>query len=201
MWQRIVNAADAAAYWIGDRITDWTGYAALSITLEQATRPREVTLGLPGYMQLNTYLCGAITAAMIVRYFRPRMSFARIYAAVDPLPASGANESQMIQALRSCGLRVGIRAQLRFRDLRNAIDRQRPVMVHIINPGAEYGHWVTVYGYGLRPDRVFLAINGRPRDNPTGWVTAVSSGYGHRPATASSARRNSRPVRLTRSSR
>ena len=40
--------------------------------------------------------------------------------------------------------------------------RIRPIMVHIINPGAQDGHWVVAYGYSLRPDRVFLAINGRP---------------------------------------
>ena len=39
-------------------------------------------------------------------------------------------------------------------------------MVHIINPGAEYGHWVAVYGYSLHPDRLFLAINGWLWDSP-----------------------------------
>ena len=166
MWQHLLNAADTAVDWIGDWLTDWTGYAAIPVGLQQASHPHEVTLDLPGYMQLNSYSCGAITAAMIVRYFRPRMSFSRIYAAVDPLPESGAGAIKVLQALRSCGLRVAIHTHLRFRDLRSAIDRRRPVMVHIINPGAEYGHWVAVYGYSLRPDRVFLAINGRPWDKP-----------------------------------
>jgi hypothetical protein len=94
MWQHLLNAADTAVDWIGDWLTDWTGYAAIPVGLQQASRPREVTLDLPGYMQLNSYSCGAITAAMIVRYFRPRMSFSRIYAAVDPLPESGAGERQ-----------------------------------------------------------------------------------------------------------
>ena len=39
-------------------------------------------------------------------------------------------------------------------------------MVHIMEQGAECGHWVAVYGYSVRPDRVFLAINGRPWDSP-----------------------------------
>ncbi len=166
MWQYICKAADAALDWAGDWVTNWTGYAAIPVQLEQASRPREVTLQMPGYMQLNSYACGAITAAMIVRYFRPRMSFSRIYAAVNPHPENGVGERQVTRALRSCGLRVGIHTRLRFRDIRKAIDRNRPIMAHIINPGAEDGHWIAIYGYSLRPDRVFLAINGRPWDRP-----------------------------------
>ena len=49
-----------------------------------------------------------------------------------------------------------------FADLCAAIDAGSPVIVAIQNPGADAGHWVTVYGYGLKPDRVFLATNGFP---------------------------------------
>ena len=58
MWRHLLNAADAAVYWIGDWLTDWTGYAAIPVRLERASRPREITLPLPGYMQLNSYSCG-----------------------------------------------------------------------------------------------------------------------------------------------
>jgi hypothetical protein len=75
MWKLILNAAGAVGYWywIGDQLTDWTGLAAVRIPLQQGSHPREVTLDLPGYMQTNSYSCGAITAAMIIRYFRSRL--------------------------------------------------------------------------------------------------------------------------------
>jgi hypothetical protein len=158
----ILNSIGAVGYWIGDQLTDLTGLAALRIPLERARSPREFTLDLPGYMQTNSYACGAITAAMIVHYFRRRMSFSKVYNAVNPSPEIGAGEARVVRGLRSCGLHVSIRKDLRFRDLRRAIDGGRPVMVHIINPGADCGHWIAVYGYARRPRRVFLATNGLP---------------------------------------
>lgn len=92
----------------------------------------------------------------------PRMSFARIYGAVGPLQDYGASTAQVVRALRSCGLQVSQRRNLRFADIRNAIGVGRPVMLVIHNPGSECDHWVTAYGYGTRPDRVFLANNGLP---------------------------------------
>src|SRR6266481_1969960 len=89
----VSKIAYQAACWIGDRITDWTGYAAMRVSLEHAKAPREVTLNLPGYMQLNSYCCGAVTVAMVVRFFRPQMSFGRIYATVDPSPEYGAGRA------------------------------------------------------------------------------------------------------------
>ena len=162
MWNCILNAAGAAGYWLGDQLTDWTGLAAVRIPLERAGNPGEVTLDLPGYIQTNSYSCGAITAAMIVHFFRPRMSFARIYQAVGPLQDCGASTSRVVRGLRSCGLRVSLRRQLGFREIRKAIDQGRPVMVVIHNPGSRCDHWVTVYGYSVRPDRVFVATNGLP---------------------------------------
>src|SRR4051794_26848628 len=106
MWNVLLSAAGAVGYWIGDQLTDWTGLVALRIPLDQANEPREVTLDLPGYMQTNSYSCGAITAAMIVQYFRPRLSFARIYEAIGPVQDYGASTEQVVRGLRSCGLHV-----------------------------------------------------------------------------------------------
>ena len=111
MWNFILNAAGAVGYWIGDQLTTWTGIAAIRIPLERASNRGEVTLDLPGYAQTNSYSCGAITAAMIVHYFRPRISFARIYNAVSPSPDDGASTGQVLRGLRSCGLRVSQRQE------------------------------------------------------------------------------------------
>jgi predicted double-glycine peptidase len=162
MWNFLRKSAGTVGYWIGDQLTDWAGLAAIRIPLEQASQPREVTLDLPGYMQTNGYACGAITAAMIVQYFRPRMSFARIYAAIWPVQDFGASTAQVVRGLRSCGLHVSQRRKLRFAHIRKAIDWGRPVMTVIHNPGADSDHWVVIYGYSVQPNRVFLATNGLP---------------------------------------
>src|SRR5258708_39780187 len=96
----------ASSRWLGDRITDWSGYAAIRMSLEKAHRPRERTLDLPGYVQINSYCCAAVTAAMVVRYFRPQTSFGRIYATVNPSQEYGAGPGRVAKALRSCGLDV-----------------------------------------------------------------------------------------------
>jgi hypothetical protein len=162
MWKRFCKVADDAAYWVGDRVSDLTGLVALPVPIEQAQGPREVTLDLPGYIQTNSYSCGAMAAAMVVRRFRPRMGFGRIYDAVGPLPEWGAGTLRVVRALRSCGLRVSHRRKLSFARLCRAIDRGRPVVVLIHNQGSEDDHWVVVYGYGRRPDRLFIAVNGVP---------------------------------------
>jgi len=146
---------------VGDRVTDLTGLVAVPVPIEQAQGPREVTLDLPGYIQTSSYSCGAM-AAMVVHRFRPRMGFDRIYDAVDPSPKFGAKPLQVVQALRSCGLRVSHRKKLSFARLCRAINRGRPIVVLIHNHGSEDDHWVVVYGYGRRPDRLFIAVNGVP---------------------------------------
>ena len=131
-----------AACWIGDRITDWTGYAGAKIPLQRAKGQKEVTLDLPGYMQLNSYCCGAVTVAMVVKYFRPRMSFGQIYASVNPSPECGAGRTAVARALRTCGVRASRQHKLTFERLCSAIDQSRPVLVAIHNPGAEVDHWI-----------------------------------------------------------
>jgi len=150
------------ACWIGDRITDWTGYAAAKIPLERGKQPHEVTLDLPGYMQINSYCCGAVTVAMVVKYFWPQVSFGQIYASVNPSPECGAGRTAVARALRTCGVRVSRQHRLTFEQLCSAIDQNRPILAAIHNQGAEADHWVVVYGYGRRPDRVFIASNGLP---------------------------------------
>jgi hypothetical protein len=138
------------------------GLVAVPVPIEQAQGQSEVTLDLPGYLQTNSYSCGAMAAAMVVHRFRSRMSFERIYDAVDPLPECGAGALCVVRGLRSCGLHVSHRKKLSFARLCQAIDRGRPVVVLIDNPGSEDDHWVVVYGYGRRPDRLFIAVNGVP---------------------------------------
>jgi hypothetical protein len=158
----ISRAVVGTAQWLGDQITDWTRLAALRVPLARASGHRAVTLDLPGYLQTNSYGCGAVAAVMVVRYFRPQMPFGAVYDAVAPLPEIGAQPRQVARAMRSCGLRVTARGRLQFSDLCQSMKEGSPVLVVIRNPGADSRHWVVVYGYRRIPDQVYLANNGLP---------------------------------------
>lgn len=162
MARGISRAVVGTAQWLGDQITDWTGLAALRVPLARASGRRAVTLDLPGYLQTNSYGCGAVAAVMVVRYFQPQMQFGAVYEAVAPLPEIGAQPRQVARAMRSCGLRVTARGRLQFSDLCQSIKEGSPVLVVIRNPGADSRHWVVVYGYRRIPDQVYLANNGLP---------------------------------------
>lgn len=145
---------------LGDWVSELTGYAAVRVPLQRASRPGEVTLDLTGYRQVNSYACGAVASAMVVKYLRPQISFERIHAAVDPTPVAGAGTMRVTRAVRSLGVGVSRKTDLTLDDICHAIDAGRPVMVCVKTRDKAIDHWVVVYGYGRRPNLVFVAGQG-----------------------------------------
>jgi len=143
-----------------DAVSDLTGYAAVRVPLQKASRPGEVTLDFTGYRQVNTYGCGAVASAMVVKFLRPQVSFERIHAAVDPTLESGAGTMRVMRALRTLGIGVNRRTKLTFNDLCDSIDDGRPVLVCVKTKDKATDHWVVIYGYGRRPNLVFIAGQG-----------------------------------------
>ncbi len=147
-----------------DAMVERIGYAAVPVRLQKAKRPREVTLDLVGYRQIDSFSCGGVAAAMAVKFLRPQMSFERIYAAVNPIQETGAGYVRVTRALRSLSVRVSWRKNLTFVTICDAIDAERPVLL-CIETGRQKNdpdHWVVVYGYGRRPDLLFIAGIGIP---------------------------------------
>ncbi len=149
-----------SAVW--NHLSDLTGYAAIRLPLQRACHPGEVTLDLPGYQQLDNYSCGAVAAAMVVKFLKPAMSFERIYAAVSPHREYGTATSRVIRALSSLGIRGSRKQSLSFDDICTAIDAGRPVMLCVTTNEKGTDHWVVIYGYGRRPNLVFVAGQGWP---------------------------------------
>lgn len=145
---------------IVDAVSDLTRYAAVRVPLQKAKHPGEVTLDLTGYRQVNTYGCGAIAAAMIVKFFHPKTSFEHIYGTVDPDAEYGALDGPVIKALRSLGVTVSKRRCLSFTTICQAIDKGSPIMVCMATYDPEVLHWVVLYGYGRDPRLVFIAGKG-----------------------------------------
>ncbi len=162
MFTEIVNFFKKLLPVAADRISDFTGYAAIRLPLNRASRPGEVTLSLPGYGQLNSFACGAVAGFMALKHFHPHADFSQFYARVNPTRRNGANAAKVARALRQSVVRVWKRNDLTFDDLCQAINREQPVLLVIHNPGSESRHWVTVYGYGRHPHKVFMAINDVP---------------------------------------
>ena len=148
--------------WVGDEITARTGLAAVRVPLDRTSGTQEVTLDVPGYLQTNSYGCGAVAAVMIVRHFHPRKAFGAVYDTVAPDSDLGTSTTRARRGLRACGIDVASRHRLTFRGLCKAIEDDRPVMIVIRNPGSSTAHWVVVYGYGKRPDRLYVAGNNWP---------------------------------------
>jgi len=143
-----------------DAVSELTGYAAVRVPLQMASRPGEVTLDLAGYRQIDSYSCGAVASAMVVKFLRPSVSFERIHAAVDPCREIGAGTLRVMRGLRSLGLVVKRQTKLTFADIRTAIDDGHPVMVCVTTSDPYTNHWVVIYGYGRRPKLVFVAGQG-----------------------------------------
>jgi hypothetical protein len=140
-----------------DAVSDLTRYAAVRVPLQKANRSGEVTIDLTGYKQVNTYACGAIASAMVVTFLRPKMRFERIHAAVDPTETDGAGTMRVIRAMRSLGVTVSRKTRLTFDDICAAIDAGPPVMVWVKTKDRAIDHWVVIYGYGRKPNLVFVA--------------------------------------------
>jgi len=156
--KRLRDARDA----VFDRISDVTGYAAVRVPLQKASRPGEVTLDLTGYRQVNSYACGAVASAMVVKFLRPQVSFERIHAAVDPTQESGAGTMRVMRALRSLRVSVSRKTKLTFAHICASIDAGSPVLTCVTTSDPYTTHWVVIYGYGRRPNLVFVAGQGLP---------------------------------------
>lgn len=146
----------------GDALSDLTGYAAIRVPLQTASQPNEVTLAFTGYRQIDSFSCGAVASCMVARFLRPEISFERVYAAVDPCRKTGAGVMRVARALRSLGVTVTRRTSLTFEDVCDSIDAGSPVLVRIKTSDPRTTHWIAVYGYGRRPNLLFIAGQGLP---------------------------------------
>ena len=160
MIKQVMQAGRELGQAVLDEASERTGWVAVRVPLQRAANDREVTLEVPGYRQINSYACGAVAAAMVVKYFRPRVSFARIYDAVDPTQQFGAGTTRVMRALRSLGVGVSRKTDLTFADICAAIDADQPVIVCVKTGDPGVDHWVVIYGYGRRPNLVFVAGQG-----------------------------------------
>lgn len=144
-----------------DEFSAKTGICVISDPLRHLSSSDVVTLNIPGYRQTNSFCCGFVAGLMVLHTFRPSASIDAFYRKVRPTSEYGASTRKVVNALRKSGVGVSIRTNLTFRSIRETLDQGYPIIacVHANEPDVQ--HWVVIYGYGLKPNRIFIAGNGK----------------------------------------
>ncbi len=155
-----------------DKFSRKTGVVVTPSRIPHAKTANEVTLpGFKSWAQTNTYDCGFAAALMVVRYFDKRASLAKLYTLVGSSPVEGVSTTKLVKALRHYHVRVTHRDDLTFEAIMAAIDRGCPIITFVKSGDADADHAVCLYGYGLEPDRVFVAGYDILHNRPLEWHT------------------------------
>ena len=120
------------------------------------------TLKLRGRYQTQPHTCGAVAGLVILDYLRPGCDAETFFRCANPTPEKGTSVSKLVKALRKHGVSVSHRTGMTFADFAAEIGKLHPVAVVVNTDDPDASHWVVVYGYGRRPNRVFIAGNGLP---------------------------------------
>ncbi len=145
-----------------DRFSEKTGICVISDPLRHPSSSDVVTLDIPGYRQTNSFSCGFAAGLMVLHAFRPTASIDAFYRKVRPTSERGASTRKVVDALRKSGVGVSVRTNLSFRTIRETVDQGFPIIACVHTNEPDVHHWVVIYGYGLKPNRLFIAGNGKP---------------------------------------
>jgi hypothetical protein len=168
------------------RLADWL--PSLDQGLDDSQR-NTVKLKLHSYSQTNWYCCGAVAGWAVLEAFKPNASYGAFYDDCSPDPCEGMPESEIARALRNHGITAGYKRNMDLAGIRSAIDRGFPLIVGVGFDNPDGDHWMVIYGYGRRPDRVYLA---NPRER-VGWKT-FRDGYWNSTGAALVCSRNGKGV-------
>jgi hypothetical protein len=155
-WTHATTLLDAAS----DALSAATGIVVARARIPYSASEDEVTLDVPGYRQTDSFGCGFVAGLMVLHTFKPRASLDRFHKSVAPNQHEGATPARIIRALGERGISARPRYDLGFAQIRRAIDAGKPIITLVRTTKANTEHWVVVYGYGLRPERVFVAGHG-----------------------------------------
>lgn len=121
-------------------------------TVQSHSDARVTTLPVPGFRQTRDYTCGFTTALMVLRYFRVAIPAVELFRSLGTSP-DGTRQNSLVRVFRASGLRANVRRDVDFARLRREIERNKLIVGYVHDDE----HWVVVYGYGVEPERVFVA--------------------------------------------
>ncbi len=122
-------------------------------------------LEIPGYRQIESYTCGFVAGAMILHTFHPGASLKKFFDQCRPDRDTGLQQNRLVRSLRTNGIGVGERHNLDFESIAATLDEGYPIITLTKTSRSDEVHWVVIYGYGRKPNRVFIAGEGLPLIN------------------------------------
>lgn len=104
------------------------------------------------YAQVRGYTCGFASALTVLHSFQRHIAPGELYQRLGT-NRDGTGQTAIVRELRNAGVSANIRYDVDFAALRRIIDAGKL----IIGYHHRVEHWVVIYGYGLKPERVFVA--------------------------------------------
>lgn len=114
--------------------------------------PNVVARPIRAYYQVRQYTCGYASALTVAHALHSSIEPAALYD-VLATDHTGTRQTAIVNGLRAAGISANVRYDLDFDELQRVLDRGRLVIGY--HHGLE--HWIVIYGYGLAPERVFVA--------------------------------------------
>ncbi len=114
--------------------------------------PHAIVRPIRAYAQVRGYTCGFASALTVLHSFQRNVRPIDLYQSLGT-NREGTGQTAIVRELRSAGVSANIRYDVDFETLRRTIDAGKL----IIGYHHRVEHWVVVYGYGLEPERVFVA--------------------------------------------
>lgn len=130
----------------------------------------ETTLAVPGYQQTESYGCGFVAGLMVLHTFKPKASIDRFFRRVNPDREWGIETGPLGEALRQSGVGVSVRENLTYDRIAETLEEGYLIITCVKTGQSDVDHWVVAYGYGVSPNRIFVAGNGILRRHVLPWA-------------------------------
>ena len=114
--------------------------------------PNVRTRPIRAYAQVRGYTCGFASALTVLHSFQRNVPPRDLYKRLGT-NREGTGQTAIVRELRNAGVSANLRYDMKFAALRRSIDAGKL----IIGYHHRVEHWVVIYGYGLDPERVFVA--------------------------------------------
>lgn len=114
--------------------------------------PKVVARPIRAYRQVRQYTCGYASALTVAHALRCYVEPTDLYDRLGT-DHTGTSQTAIVNSLRAVGVSAALRYDLGFDGLRRVIDAGKLV----IGYHHRLEHWVVIYGYGVDPERVFVA--------------------------------------------
>lgn len=105
-------------------------FTALARSEEQLHPDARILTSFPRLIQLKYYNCGAVSTAMVLRYFGKQISIESLERQLDTT-TEGTSQSDIKRVLRKYGLKIRVNANTTLHDIKKAIHSGSPAIISV----------------------------------------------------------------------